>query len=237
MFVTIYLETTVPLKRSREVIELGKRLVSQLSVEDDLLACWMAHDIAGHIKAAEEAPLETRPSTTSICAEAILRLWNHRGTFPERVRPLIEFDAIVSTLNSLDLDRRDFRYQPTALREAESASIDPETTAALNLAMGIDLTARKLVRDALNIAIERVASSTDPWVSLAQAAEADSGPDIELLRIVLSDQDKSNAVRHQRKTELSERIATLEAFTNAAFDWAAQLRQELADLEGSANIP
>lgn len=219
-------------KRSKEVIELGRHLVSQLSVDDDLLACWMAHDIAGLIKAAEEAPPKRRLSAKSACAEAILKLWAHRSTFPERVRPLIELDSIVATLQSLDLDRTDYRYQRVVLREAESATIDAETADALNLAKGIDLTARKLVSEALNIAIERVASDTEAWVTLARAAQADEGPDIVLLRSFLNDEDTSNAIRDKRKAELSERLSKLEAFAISASRWAAQIRKELADLEG-----
>ena len=44
----------VSLARSEAVIELGKKLVAQLDADDDLLASWMAHDIAARMEAVCE---------------------------------------------------------------------------------------------------------------------------------------------------------------------------------------
>lgn len=45
------------LERSSAVIDLGKRLVTQLKLGDDDLAQWMAHALAERIKDAENALL------------------------------------------------------------------------------------------------------------------------------------------------------------------------------------
>lgn len=58
------------LNRSRALLELGQRLVAQLRAGDDLLASWMAHYIAEHIEAAENASGEDREPAQGACAKA-----------------------------------------------------------------------------------------------------------------------------------------------------------------------
>jgi hypothetical protein len=90
------------------VLELGKRLVSQLDAADDFLASWMAHYIAQRINDAEKAPDEARAEATDSCAKAILEIWEHRSSLPNQVRPLRDLGPVLRTLASLDVDQTQY---------------------------------------------------------------------------------------------------------------------------------
>ncbi len=93
-----------PLKRSKGVISLGKRLVEELGLEPgvDTLGRWMAHYIAELIKAVEEAhnPKE-RKKAQERCCQTILKLWEHRTSLPDGARPLSNFEGVLKAIKSL----------------------------------------------------------------------------------------------------------------------------------------
>jgi hypothetical protein len=201
--------------------------VAQLSADDDLLSSWMAHDIAGRMEAAEKAPAEDKIAAQNACAEAILRLWSHRSVIPRQLRPLVELEPVMRTLASLDVEQSRYRYHPDALSEAESVNADDETKQVLEIAIGIDYTARLLIQYALRTAAERAATSAEPWVKLAQDAGADDGPDIAVLRVVLHGKDERESMPSQEETRLKERLDRLEAFVALASNWVDDLREQL----------
>lgn len=216
------------LTRSEAVLKLGKKLVAQLDGKDDLLASWMAHYIAQRIEVAQNALPEDRGAAEAACAEAILELWRHRSSFPAHLRPLAALEPIQRTLASLDVDRTDYRYHPVALREAATADADEPAKKWLDLAIGIDYTARLLLQLALRSAADRAASESEPWVELAREAGAEEGPETFVIRFVRSTDEIGEADGDKDKAALLDKVSRLEKFAKIATSLARDLRGELS---------
>lgn len=163
------------LTRSEAVIQLGKRLVQQLDAGDDLLASWMAHDIAQRIEVAQTAPPEEKDEARNACAKAIFELWEHRSALPKHLRPMGKLEPVIRTIASLDVDQTDHRYYPEALREAAIAEADDATKQWLELAIGLDYSARVLIQFALRSAARSTVSDAESWVRLAREAGTGEG--------------------------------------------------------------
>lgn len=231
---TTYWRLMVSLTRSRTVLELGKRLVDQLDIEDDLLASWMAHDIAQKIEIAEGAPAEAKAAAQDACAKAILDLWQYRSTLPSRSRPFAKLEPVLRTLASLDVDRTDYRYCIHALREAATADTDDNTKQWLDLAFGIDYTARLLIQFALRSAAESTVSHLEPWVDLAREAGADVSPEGPIVKFLVREVDESEAAQVRQGALLRERVSRLENFARLASSVAEELRIKLSTEKNQA---
>ena len=110
------------LDRSKAVIELGKRIVANLTLGDDVTAQWMAHILAEKISAAEDASETVRDSAMAECVDVIQKLWAHRYTVPPYMRPLRELDPLLRTLNSLGVNETEelrFFARPPSSEELE----------------------------------------------------------------------------------------------------------------------
>jgi hypothetical protein len=217
----------VPVERSKAVLELGSRLASQLNADGDLLASWMAHYIAEMIEAAERAPAESKATAQEACAKAILELWRSRAALPEHLRPFAELEPVLRTLASLDVERTDHRYYPPTLRKAKTANADESTTQLLELAVGIDFTARLLIEAALRAAAHRAVAVGQPWVELAAQAGAEGGLEEPVIEWVLPDNEDGEA-GGAADAALKARLSKLEAFVKLATSLAEDLRAELA---------
>ena len=126
------------LDRSEAIIELGKRLVTQLSINDqDILSSWMAHHIAELIKEAEQCADDS--AATEACSTAILSLWGHRSALPEHLRPLGELEPVLRTIVALDVNNDEHHFYGTALREAAVADVEGDAREWLDLAIGLDV--------------------------------------------------------------------------------------------------
>lgn len=223
----------VSLVRSKAVIELGKKLVAQLDADDDLLASWMAHDIAARMEAVETAPPEQKPAAQDACAKAILDLWRLRNKLPEHLRPLGELEPVLRTLAYLALDPSDPRYYPEAMRAAATASAEGETKRWLEMAIGIDFSARVLVRFALQLAAGGAASDAEPWVELARKAGAEDDREGSVVRIIFANDDAESEPEGAGRAALKDRADRLESFAAMAAGVAEEIRTQLgADESG-----
>jgi len=214
----------VSLTRSRALIELGKRLVSDLDVADDLLASWMAHYVAQRIKEAEEAPDDVKAAATDSCARAVLDIWEHRSSLPDRVRPMKDLEPVLRALASLDLEQTDYRYYSEILREATRASAD-DANRWLSLATGLDYSARLVMQFALRSAAQVAASQAEPWVEMAAIAGAGDHAERAVVRFILNEGDTEDVARGE--SILKDRIDRLEQFASLATSVAATLRAQL----------
>lgn len=219
------------LTRSEAVIALGKRLAAELDDDDDLLASWLAHYIAEQIEAAENAPPHEKSQRQQACAETILQLWHHRNVLPQHLRPLGEIEPVLRTLASLDVEQPDYRYHRDALRAAAVAEADETTKHWLDLAIGIDYTARLLIQFALRAAAEHAASNAQSWVELATQAAAEEGADRALVRFILDSDGGREPVEDYEKARLKDRLSRLDAFVELASARAAELRAQLDSAE------
>ncbi len=216
----------VSLTRSSAVLELGRRLVTQLDVHGDLLTSWMAHYIAELIDAADTAPADTKAVAQEACANAILKLWHHRTTLPSDCRPLVDLEPALRTLVSLDPERTPYLYYPEVLREAKTAEADDESKQWLDLAVEIDYAARLLIRFALRSATSRVASTAAHWVALANQAGADESGDRVIVQFV-GGSDEGDVGQGTQSDALREDLSRLEAFIELATSLAKDVRAQL----------
>jgi hypothetical protein len=156
--------------------------------------------------------------------------WNSGGIeapcrpMPAHLQPLGELEPIQRTLASLDVDRTDYRYHPATLRKAATADADEDAKKWLDLAIGIDYTARLLIQFALRSAAERAASQAEPWVELALDAGADEGPESIVVRFVRGDDEEGERDEDEPDAALLDKLSRLETFAKLASSLAHDLR-------------
>lgn len=223
------------LTRSRAVVELGQKLVGQLGAEDDLLSAWMAHRIAELMDAAGQASLDCKTAAEEACSKAILELWKHRSALRCDFSPVRELEPILRTLASLDVERTRHRYFPNGLVGAETGEVGEATKQWLDLAVGVDYTARLLVQFALRNAAEDAVSKAAPWVELARQAGADEDAVGVVVKFLLEETKIDDSQKDVDDSKLRDRLSRLEAFSQLATEFAKDLRARLAsdDAPGS----
>lgn len=227
---------TVESLRYDAVVELGKRIVDELSLNQrpDTLSAGMAHYVAELIDASGSAVGEESEAKKKECAAAILALWKHRRTLPDGHRPLEEVEPIQRAIESLDPDPSRCRYFWHELRELPPTSADSETAKWLQAARTIDVTARILIRHCLGRAADSVADKSEEWAALAQAAGLEDGPDLPVIRFVTAEagQPKESEVDDGARRIIEERLARLESFLEIVDSLRSDLRQMLDGLGG-----
>ena len=223
-----------PLERSKNVVELGKKLVDQLDLSDDLTAQWMAHYIAERIEFAEKAePLE-RAAAQASCAEAIFMLWERRNCLPARMRPFRELDPLLQTLSSINVETATrFRYM-----SPPSGGLDPEDDGVSNeylkAAIDLDYSARVLVHYLLSLASENASEAALPWLNAAMEAGANSALEIVLVEFSAAGVARPSADERAQRT-LMDKIERLEHFSEVAAAVAADLRRGFTSDGGVAD--
>lgn len=214
------------LDRSKAVIELGKRIVAGLKLGDDVVAQWMAHLIAERISAAEHAPDDKKDVAVAACVESILKLWANRYALPPYMRPLRELDPLLHTLKSLSLDEADgYRYFSRAPRDEELEGATGEEKRLFELAIGIDHSARELIRYVLGVAAERSVDSVRLW--LEEAVKGDLDVNVELSVSTFVADSLLKAKEEAQQKAMLKRIERLESLADAARALAGEMRKTL----------
>ena len=219
--------------RSKEVIELGIRLVAQLDRKDDLLVSWMSHYIAELIDNVDKATPEAKAAAQESCAKAILELWRHRSSLPKVVRPYVKLEPILRTLASLDDERTTKRYYARERKDAE-ANADDEMRNWLRFAHDVDDVARFLIRTAIRSATASSAADTTPWVELAKNAELTDNIEYSVLRFA-REAYKSGDKAQERQASLQLSLARIESFLKVGAEFADRVRGYLTDENGGAS--
>src|SRR6266404_1593822 len=170
--------------RSDAIFGLGKRIVEELGPDQsvDTLARWMAHYLAELIQAAETASGEDRQAKLAACASAILDLWEHRRRFPNGMRPFEELDPILRTLESLDPNADTLRYYRSQIEMIDKDGRGAEARRWLDIAKGLDYSARVLIRYCVACAAESALDKSEEWVALAEAAGVDQEVEFPTVR-------------------------------------------------------
>lgn len=212
------------------VLDLGRKLVGELGLDDtvDTLGRWMAHYIAELMSDAENAPPADKAAKQERCMSAILDLWHHRAQLPNGKRPFEEVEPILHALESLDpCDEtpRHFR-QPRMMAQANP---DPSAQKWLEIADGVDSTAKELIRHCLARAAQTAEDKTKEWVVLAEKARIDNDIDIRVLRGLGKNVAPSNAgeTDDAERKQLERFIERLESFKKLARGLAEDLRGKL----------
>jgi hypothetical protein len=213
------------LDRSKAVINLGKQLVTELKLGDDMTAQWMAHLIAERMDAVESASPETRASAQDACAQVIFKLWEHRNALPSHMQPFRELEPLLQTLASLDVDGGPrFRYFPQHPSDEELE--DAEGSQFLKAAVSLDYSARVLIQYLLSTAAGSVCDKAIPWLHAAINAEADAVLEARVVEFVTAGAMLPGADEIAREA-LLDKIEKLEAFSLLATTVAAELRCRL----------
>lgn len=228
---------TVKSVRSDAVLELGMTLVEQLGLDrsNDTLARWMAHYIAQLIQDAESAKEDDRAEKLSACADAIIALWNHRGVLPNGMRPFESFESIMRTLESLDPDDDTPRYYRKIRMMAGKDKESDEARKWLELADGIDFSARVLIRHCLARAVDNSIEKSMEWVKLSEGIDAKEEIDQIIVRVVdaedkiLNSPTPNEAIREQIKN----RIRKLDSFIECADALSSDLHERLRQLNAN----
>lgn len=215
------------LKLSPEVIKLGKALITLLAKEVqgdvDLLSKWMAHDIAAKITAAEADPSDEQVRRD--CAQAILKLWEHRAVLPNGRRPFERYENILHTLERLNPELARPFYLPD--------SIGPPggERAWLNAAISFDKTARIMITYMLDKAAANAEDGVD-WGLLTSAANVPATPDFAVLvRIRTGPAREMLDGDEAERKRLKARLADLAAFQKISRQIAHALKAELQALD------
>lgn len=113
-------------KLPKDVLELGKYLVRELNLEDevDTLGRWMSHHLAELIHKAENGKTtEERLQASQQSIETILRIWDHRKNLPRQIYPLAEYDELLKVINRLRIDSNPYFYGYNSDRTDNIASM------------------------------------------------------------------------------------------------------------------
>jgi hypothetical protein len=214
------------LDRSKAVIELGKRIVAGLELNNDVTAQWMSHLVAEKILAAEQAPETMRDTATAECVDVILKLWAHRFTLPPYMRPLRELDPLLRTLNSLGVGGADelrFFTRPPNGEELEGATDDEKQL--FEFAIGIDHAARELIRYTLGAAAERSVGLVNPWLEEIVKGNLDATVERRIAKFAFDGLLKRQEAANQQA--MLDRIEKLESFAKVALSLAGEMRKTL----------
>lgn len=165
------------------------------------------------------------------CTGAILDLWNHRARLPNGRRPFEELEPMLRTLESLDLNGDALRYYRSQMETVDENAQSAEARQWIRTAKGLDYSARVLIRYCLACAAEIALDKSEKWVALAEAAGADQGVELPVVRFVTSEIDLLEADDPDEKQcrAIEDRIARLE-------DFQTMIPQVLAHLRGRLKI-
>jgi hypothetical protein len=220
--------------RFDNVIKLGKQLVAELGLNQsvDTLSRWMAHHISELIHSSETASEEGRDEIRSRCASAILELWQHHDALPNGRRPFQDFEPILRALESLDPDNTIPRYYRNVRLAAAEEEQNSESANWLDLADGLDYTARILIRFCLACAAQDAVHKSKEWVALAETVDAtnDYLPVIRIVSYEAKLASDETATDEERK-EIESRINRLEGFVNMAEMLTNHLREKLEAID------
>ena len=96
---------TAASKTTKDILELGKVLVSELKLEEsrDTLAKWLAHHVAELITRAEQEPNPAmRRKAADQAVDTILRIWSQRDHLPGNANPFAPYRNILQILSALN---------------------------------------------------------------------------------------------------------------------------------------
>ncbi len=221
--------------RSEAVLDLGRKLVQALELDKsvDTLGRWMAHYLAERMHAAETASEQERPAKQQECEEAILKLWEHRYELPTGSRPFEEFEPILRALESLDPENNSPRYfRPARPTAADSTRESERTREWLDIAEGLDYSAKVLISYCLINAAETTLDKSQEWVALAEKATVRDAFDVVIIRRLVTESDLANKpdLNEGLRKQLQDRLNRLEAFQSMSGAFVRDIRRKLADL-------
>lgn len=215
------------------ILELGRKLVAELGLDNsvDTLGRWMAHYIAELISKAEESSGEAKVVAENACFAAVLSLWQHRAELPNGTRPFEELEPVLRTIESLEPEREIYRYHRSARPQANEEVDTPEQQKWLDLAEGLDYSAKLLIGYCLSEAANAALDKSKKWVGIAEVLGDNSASEIAIQFLLDIDEvNKAHDPNEKARSQLSERIQRLRGFISAADSLANNLEERLKNL-------
>jgi len=207
-------------ERNLALILLGKKFVSQLALDDsvDTLGRWMAHHLAELISNLEKASPDSRYEKEAEIRAAILDLWAHRYSLPNKTRPFADFVPILRALESLDPEVSESRFMMKYQLPDSDGDESVETKNWLQMARSLDSGARKLINFCIQQAAAGSLNSAAEWVQAAVNADVDDVLEVRIIQFyteadrflkTLGEDSGANKI-------IEERIAALDTYVEAA---------------------
>jgi hypothetical protein len=192
----------------------------------------MAHYIAERIAEAESAPASDKKGLEAACAEEILKIWAHRQQLPGGFQPFNDFEPVLRTLQSLDLDPRFPRYFDRLIANDDSEEEGTEAKEWHRIAVGVDSAAKILIRVCLAAAVAKATDKSRPWVALAESAAGKNATDILTIRFLIDNADQMSAKdpKEQDRMQLKEALEKLDGFESLAKILRKDLKSKLRHL-------
>ncbi len=206
----------------QRIINLGKELVKELGLEPggDTLSRWMAHYIAGHIKIAGTLRGDEKEEAKRQCFETILKLWQHRASFPCGKRPFEKFESIFEILERLDPENNQTFFFRTDERDL---SLNPPVKQWMEMALNIDRVARVWLEHVLQQAFLCADDKkTKKWLTNAIGSE----DELRVIDIIFSGEDSTE----RKRERINSKIEQLKAFDKFNKQLLLMFEKELADL-------
>ena len=199
----------------------------------------MAHYIAERIAEAESAPASDKKELEVACAEEILKIWALRQQLPGGFRPFNDFEPVLRTLQSLDLDPRFPRYFDRLIANEEDEEEGTEAKEWHKIAVGIDSAAKVLIRVCLAAAVEKAADRSRPWVALAESVSAENTSDIQTIRFLIDNADLMSAKdpKERDREQLKDALEMLDGFETSVKALRKDLQNKLSRLSTSDVSP
>ena len=215
----------------KDVLALGRALVKELGLDPgvDTLSRWMAHYIAELIKDAETAKVEDRTAKFSMCADAILKLWEHRSELPNGKRPFGDLEPILRALESLDPADNTPRYFRSQRATINNTKQNAEIKKWLELADGLDYSAKSLIRYCIIQASQSALGRSKEWVKLAEAVRLEDDINIPVISFISNESDlfNKNEPDDTKRKILEDRIKRLDGFRKVSASLVSHLRRQL----------
>lgn len=206
----------------KNIIALGERIVKELNLDPgvDTLSRWMSHYIAEKILIVKQSSGVKKKKAEEQCLESILKLWTHRKVALDG-HPFENFEPIFRTLEMLDPDNINqhfyFNHLVNSSEKKKSGKNSDEIQKWLDLAMGIDQTARILLEYVFNNATGLASdSNANMWLKHFDGAGLDDDEILAILKLneKQSSKNKTKEEKEVYQKQLKSKIDRLEAFSS-----------------------
>jgi hypothetical protein len=218
-----------------QIINLGKSLVKELRLEQgvDTPARWMAHYIAEQMTIAENETGHKKVKAEQLCFDTILKLWQHRSSFPDGRRPFENFEPVFRALERLDPEnKKTYYYDNSRTVKSKTTNKAKENVQQwLDAAEGID----QVVRIWLDYVFKQAAldatdENTIDWIKNSSGLQEKDEVSIIIRMRQENLLDSDEKIQKERIELIKGRIEKLEAFNSFNQSIMSIFKKELDDV-------